>query len=121
MLERSSRLSAISTLISAYGRELTVIDQSDQPIQDQLNDLRSELERTQALLERAIDVGTIYDAEQYTRRVSELHGKIESLELRAHQNENLRAKARQKHERLVAELEEVVEEAEEAKRKQSAS
>lgn len=120
MLERSSRLGAISTLISAYGRELTVIDQSDQPIQDTLSGLRIDLERNQEYLDQSIEDGYTPDIEQYERAVSELRDRIELLESRANQNENRRAEARQKHERLITELEAVVEEAEEAKRKQSA-
>lgn len=117
MLERSSRLSAISTLVSAHGRELTVIDQSDQPIQDRLSSLRSDLERNRAHLERAKAERSPHDIELYERNISEIHDEIEPLKNRAIQNDNRRAEARQKHERLIAELEGVVEE---AKRRQSA-
>ena len=120
MLERSSRLSAIATLISAYGRELTVIDQTDQPIQDKLSSLRSDLERNQEGLEYARTHQYDHDVPQFERTISEIRDEIERFEVRANQNENMRAEARQKHERLIAELERVVEEAEEAKRKQSA-
>lgn len=120
MLERSSRLSAISTLISAYGRELTVIDQTDQSTQDTLFRLRSDLTRNQAYLEQAKAERSQYDVQLYKSAISDIQNDIEPLETRAIQNENRRAEARQKHERLIAELEGVVEEAEEAKRKQSA-
>lgn len=120
MLERSSRLSATATLISAYGRELTVIDQSDQPIQDTLSSLRIDLERNQKYLGQSKAEGMTQDIEQYERNVSEILDRIKLLESRTNQIENRRAEVRQKHERLVAELEGEVEEAKEAKRKQSA-
>lgn len=117
MLERSSRLSAISTLVSAYGRELTVIDQSDQPIQDRLSSLRSDLERNRANLERAKAERSPHDIELYERNISDIHDEIEPLKNRAIHNDDRRAEARQKHERLIAELEGEVEE---AKRRQPA-
>lgn len=116
MLERSSRLSAISTLVSAYGRELTVIDQSDQPIQENLSNLRSELTRNQDLLERANLTGTFFDVQEYQSAISTISSEIESFETRANENQSRREEAREKHERLIAELEGVVAEVEEAKR-----
>ncbi len=120
MLELSSRLSAIATLISAYGRELTVIEQTDQPIQDQLFSLREELKRAEQNRDRALAEDVYYDAKQYNITISELRDRISPLEDRTNQNERRRAEVRQKHERLITILEREYEEAEVANRRQSA-
>jgi hypothetical protein len=126
-LERSSGLSAMSTLVAAYGRELNVIEERDRPIQKELAAHREKLKYLREIQPKlqsdwqrykddkaAVPVALRERIREVTRDIPIYESRIAELESVGTNNAQNRAQVGVKHERLVNELEEMVREAVEA-------